>query len=145
MRASPLTTQPGIQSWWPFLMNQSGQAGLRGSLGGPCLSPPPAKMQENQPFVFIFLSVLGLCCWAQAFSSCGDWRLLSSCGPQASHCGGFPCCGSWTLDHRLSHLAHGVRCPEACGIFQDQGSNPCPLAGRWTPSHWTTREVPNQP
>ena len=26
-------------------------------------------------------------------------------------------------------LAHGLSCPEACGIFPDQGSNPCPL-------HW---------
>ena len=24
-------------------------------------------------------------------------------------------------------LAHGLSCSEACGIFQDQGSNPCPL------------------
>ena len=32
----------------------SGQAGLRGSLGGPCLSPPPAKMQEKQSFFFFF-------------------------------------------------------------------------------------------
>ena len=42
-------------------MNQSGQAGLRGSLGGPCLSPPPAKMQENQPFVLYFCL-----CWVFA-------------------------------------------------------------------------------
>ena len=33
-------------------MTQSGQAGLRGSLGGPCLSPLPPKRQEKQPFFF---------------------------------------------------------------------------------------------
>ena len=37
-------------------MNQSGQAGLRGSLGGPCLSPPPAKMQEKQSFFLFFFN-----------------------------------------------------------------------------------------
>ena len=26
-------------------------------------------------------------------------------------------------------VAHGLRCPVACGVFLDQGSNPCPL-------HW---------
>ena len=34
-------------------MPQSGQAGLRGSLGGPCLSPPPPKRQEKQLFFFL--------------------------------------------------------------------------------------------
>ena len=24
-------------------------------------------------------------------------------------------------------VAHGISCPEACGIFQDQGLNLCPL------------------
>lgn len=31
------------------------------------------------------------------FSSCGEWRLLSSCGVQASHCGGLPHCGAQSL------------------------------------------------
>ena len=35
-------------------MTQSGQAGLRGSLGRPCLSPPPAKRQKKQTFSFFF-------------------------------------------------------------------------------------------
>ena len=30
---------------------------------------------------------------------------------------------------RAQQCDHGVRCPTACGIFRDQGSNPCPL-------HW---------
>ena len=33
-------------------------------------------------FIYLFLAVLGLCCCAQAFSSCGV---------RASHCGGFSC------------------------------------------------------
>ena len=55
-------------------------------------------------------------------SSCSEQGLLSSCGVQASHCGGFACCraqalgaralvvvayelsscSSWALEHRLS-------------------------------------------
>ena len=27
--------------------------------------------------------------------------------------------------------AHGLSCSETCGIFQDQGSNLCPLVDRW--------------
>ena len=30
----------------------------------------------------------GLCCCSQAFSCCSEWGLLSSCGAQASQCGG---------------------------------------------------------
>ena len=38
-------------------------------------------------FICLFLSVLGLCGGAQAFSNCREWRLLSSCGAKASACG----------------------------------------------------------
>ena len=52
-------------------------------------------------YLFIlFLAALGLHCCAQAFSSCGEWRLLF--GARASHCGGFSCCGAWTLGARAS-------------------------------------------
>ena len=36
-------------------------------------------------FLILFLVVLGLCCFAQDFSSCGVWGLLSSCVVRASH------------------------------------------------------------
>ena len=65
--------------------------------------------------------MLGLCCCAQA-----------------SHCAGFSFSGTWALGHTGSVvMVHGFSCPEACGIFLDQGLNPCPL--HW--HHWTTREV----
>ena len=28
-------------------------------------------------FIYLFLAVLGLCCCTRAFSSCGEWGLLS--------------------------------------------------------------------
>ena len=42
----------------------------------------------NKIFTYLFLVVLALLCCIQAFSRCGEWGLLSSCGAQASH-GGF--------------------------------------------------------
>ena len=36
-------------------------------------------------------------------------RLFSSCGTQASLCGGFSCCGALTL-HQLRAVAHGLHC-----------------------------------
>ena len=45
-------------------------------------------------------------CWVplavQAFSGCGNRGLLSSCSVGASHCGGFSCCGAWTLGIQAS-------------------------------------------
>ena len=71
------------------------------------------------------------------FSSCRERGLLSSCGVWASHCRGVSCFGAWAagcmgckscssraLGRRLSIVAHGLCCPSACRIFQDQGSNP---------------------
>ena len=35
-----------------------------------------------------------------------------------------------------------AECSEACGIFRDQGLNPCPLHWQADLNHWTTRELP---
>ena len=93
---------------------------------------------------FLLLAALGLCCYRWGFSSCREQGLLSSCGAQASLCGGFSCCGAQVLGHAgsavwaqglssytLQALEHGLRsgCPTACEIFPDQGSNLHPL-------HW---------
>ena len=77
------------------------------------------------------LAVLGLRCRVQAFSSCGKggyslaavltlltggvwwWCLLLRST-------GLRCTGS-------AVVVHGLRCPEAYGIFPDQGRNRCPL------------------
>ena len=64
------------------------------------------------------------------------------CGAQASHCGGFSCYRARALGVRASVVvahgpssagsvvvAHELICSVACGIFPEQGSNPCLL-------HW---------
>ena len=49
---------------------------------------------------FLLLFVLDIHCCAWAFSSCGEWGLLSSGGVQASRCGGFSRCGAQALGAR---------------------------------------------
>ena len=51
--------------------------------------------------------------------------LLQSTGSRHA---GFSTCGMWALECRLSSCGTWAYCA-ACGIFPDQGSNPCPL-------HW---------
>ena len=53
-------------------------------------------------FIYLFLAALGLCCCAQAFSSCGELGATLRCGARASHCGGFSCCGAGSLGARAS-------------------------------------------
>ena len=48
-------------------------------------------------FIYLFLVALSLHFYVQAFSSC-DKLVYSSL-----QCSGFPCCGAWTLEHRLKY------------------------------------------
>ena len=57
-------------------------------------------------FIYLFLAVLGLCCCAWAFSSCGK---------RASHCSGFSCCRARALGMRASVVvARGL---SSCGLW----------------------------
>ena len=54
------------------------------------------------PPLFMYLTMLGLCCCTQAFSSCSKWQATLRCGVEASHCCGFSGCralalGAWAL------------------------------------------------
>ena len=87
-------------------------------------------------YLFLFLAVLGLRVCARAFSSCGKRGPLfiavrgpltvaaSLCGAQATQ---------WRAGSVV--VAHGPSRSAACGIFPDQGSNPCPL-------HWQADSQP---
>ena len=79
--------------------------------------------------VFVF-GALGLGCCVRVFLVAASWGY--SRGSWASHRGGFFGCrarGLWWAS--LGTAAHGLSCPEACGIFLDQGSKPYPCIGRW--------------
>ena len=81
------------------------------------------------------MAVVSLRCHMWAFSGC------SRCGAWASYCGGVflvwstgsmrtgfrraAACGLESMN--LVVVTHGLSSSTACGIFPDQGSNPCPL------------------
>ena len=118
------------------------------------------EMEVQIPFsynLFAYFWWCCLCCWVASLLL--PWvGLLSGCGVQASHWVGFSSCGvhrlygagaklsvacglgscGWrALQHRLSYST-------ACGIFLDQGWNPCLLpweAGSLLLSHQGNQEV----
>ena len=77
--------------------------------------------------IYLVLAVLGLHCCKWAFSSCGEWGLLSSCSARPSHCGGFSCCRAQALEQSSVAVLHKLSCPQACGILSNQEWHPCPL------------------
>ena len=69
--------------------------------------------------------MLGLCFCTQAFSSCSKWGLLFF----VVH-GLLIAVASLVAEHGLVGsvvVVHGLSCSVACGIFLEQGLNPCPL------------------
>ena len=85
---------------------------------------PGSLFLINLFYFILFLAVLGLhfCVWAS--SSCGEQGplFITVRGPLLLRSTGSRRTGSVVVAHRPS-------CSAACGIFPDQGSNPCPL-------HW---------
>ena len=81
------------------------------------------------------MHVLGLRFCARAFSSCGER------GHSSSRCAGLSLSRPLLLRSTGSRragsvvVAHGPSRSAACGIFPDQGSNPCPL-------HWQKDSQP---
>ena len=79
------------------------------------------------------MAVLGLRFCARAFSSCGKWGPLFIVGLSLSR----PLLLRSTVSRSAGSVvvAHGPSCSAPCGIFPDQGSNPCPL-------HWQADSQP---
>ena len=109
----------------------------------PSWSPlPPASRPDpfvsSQCFLKLILAVLGLCC-------CMGFCLLAANGgcavvvTQVSHCSGISCWGSQEAGSVL--VAGRLSCSSVCGIFLDQGSNPCLL--HWQVDFFT--EPPGKP
>ena len=75
--------------------------------------------------LFVFTVTLGLHCCARAFSGCGE--RASGCIAQALSAWASVAadCGSWNWGSVAA--VHGLSCSVACGIFLDQGLNPCSL------------------
>ena len=101
------------------------------------------------------MAALDLHCCVQAFSSCGKWGLLfiavrglliavasliAEYGLQVRGLQQLWLTGSVVVARGLQSagsvvVAHRLSCSVACGIFPDQGSNPCPL-------HWQADSLP---
>ena len=60
------------------------------------------KKNTTRHYIYLFLAAPCLCCYMQAFSSCSEHGLLSSCDARASHCSGFSSCGARALGTRAS-------------------------------------------
>ena len=92
-------------------------------------------------FIFIFILLIYLwLCWVFV-SVWGLSLVAASGGHSSSPCAGLSLSRPLLLRSTGSRragsviLAHGPSCSAACGIFPDQGSNPCPL-------HWQADSQP---
>ena len=87
-------------------------------------------------FLFIYLFIFGCVGSVQGLS-----LVAASGGHSSSRCAGLspsrPLLLRSTGSRRAGSVvvAHGASCSVACGIFPDQGSNPCPL-------HWQADSQP---
>ena len=91
-------------------------------------------------FIFIYLFILFWLCWV--FVSVRGLSLVAaSGGHSSSRCAGLSLSRPLLLRSTGSRhtgsviAAHGPSCSAACGIFPEQGSNPCPL-------HWQADSQP---
>ena len=83
-------------------------------------------------YLFIYLFIYFWLCWV-FISLRGLSLVVASGGHSSSRCVGLSL--SWPLLLRSTGsrragsvvVAHGPSCSATCGIFPDQGSNPCPL------------------
>ena len=82
------------------------------------------------------------------FSSCSTWaQQLWHAGPRAHRLQQLWHAGSAVVLRELQStgsvvVVHGLSCSVACGIFPEQGLNPCPLHQQEILNHCATREVP---
>ena len=86
--------------------------------------------------------MLGLRCCARAFSSCAEQGILF-----IAVRGLLIALASLVAEHDSRHagsvvVARGLSCSVACGIFPDQGSNPCPLHRQADSKPLRHQEVP---
>ena len=90
--------------------------------------------------LFIYLFIYLWLCWVFV-SVRGLSLVVASGGHSSSRCAGLsllrPLLLQGTGSRRAGSVivAHGPSCSPACGIFPDQGSNPCPL-------HWQADSQP---
>ena len=97
--------------------------------------------------IFIYLFIYG--CVGSSFLCEGFLLVVASGDHSSSRCAGLSLSRSLLLQSTGSRRAgsvivvHGPSCSVACGIFPDQGSNPCPL--RWQADSQPLRHLGSPP
>ena len=105
-----------------------------------CVYLFPVSSLTNLFFFLIYLFIYFWLCWV-VVSVRGLSLVAASGGHCSSQCPGLllsrPLLLQSTGSRRAGSVvvAHGPSCSMACGIFPDQGSNPCPL-------HWQADSQP---
>ena len=98
--------------------------------------PPPAAVSGGHSLPRCAVPSLR---WPLPLRSTGSRRVgFSSCGSWASAVAARGLQQPWLAASRAQAsvvVAHGLSCSAACGMFLDQGSNPCPL-------HWQADSQP---
>ena len=93
-------------------------------------------------FIYLFMVVLGLRCYAWAFSSCSE-QGYSPCRAQASPRSGFSCWGARALGAQAQQLRRmGLAALRHVGSSQTRDWTHVPCISRQILNHWTTREAP---
>ena len=122
-----------------------------------CLWPSDTQVSITSPIIFLFFFFLSFIVFALKFRSMAHFKILfiyfyiyfwlcwvfvsvrglspvaASRGRSSSRCAGLSLSRPLLLRSTSSRragsvvVAHGPSCSVACGIFPDQGSNPCPL------------------
>ena len=104
---------------------ESGEGAMRAPTVGPGVGAGMALASWDRFFFFFrFLALLGLCCCkglslaagSGGYSPVAMRRLLIAVASLVEH---------WLQSTDSVIVAHGLGCSAACGIFLDQGSNPC--------------------
>lgn len=72
------------------------------------------------------MAVLGLRCWAQAFPSCSEWGLLSSCAA-----GLLTVLASLVVVRRLSNWCTSLAAPQHVGYSETRDRTRVLCIGRW--------------
>ena len=133
---SPLETGSFSYASWPsvYLLWRNVYLGLRPIFGLGCLCVFLFVCFVFLRFIFLLINWLidWLLCWVFV-SVLGLSLVVASGGHSSSWCAGLSL--SWPLLLRSTGsrhagsviVAHGPSRSAACGIFPDQGSNPCPL------------------
>ena len=90
-----MATNSGVLAW---RIPGTGEPGGLPSMGlhrvGHDWSDLAAAEWLTHTFIYLYFACAGSSLLRGLFCSWREQRLLSSCGAQASHCGGFSCCGS---------------------------------------------------